>query len=140
MSRGIKWLSSLLLLSMVLAACSTATPAPEPAAEPTTAVTEVAPVATAAPAEEATAAATEEVAPAATGAAVFFSTQFEPVEEQEKFRAILQEGGFDFTGTSEGPLLDIMQAAAQAGKSEIDVVGALHGTYPPLIEPKPEVL
>ncbi len=132
MSRGIKWLSSLLLLSMVLAACSTATPAPQPAAEPTTAVTEAAPAATAAPAEEATAAATAEVAPAATGAAVFFSTQFEPVEEQEKFRAILQEGGFDFTGTSEGPLLDIMQAAAQAGKSEIDVVGALHGTYPPL--------
>jgi multiple sugar transport system substrate-binding protein len=72
------------------------------------------------------------VAPAATGAAVFFSTQFEPVEEQEKFRAILQEGGFDFTGTSEGPLLDILQASAQAGKSEIDVIGALHGTFPPL--------
>ena len=60
--------------------------------------------------------------------AVFFSTQFVPVEEQEKFRTILNEGGFDFTGSEEGPLLDIILA----GSGEIDVIGALHGTFPPL--------
>ena len=60
--------------------------------------------------------------------AVFFSTQFVPVEEQEKFRAILQEGGFDVTGSEEGPLLDIVLA----GSGEVDVIGALHGTFPPL--------
>ena len=63
---------------------------------------------------------------------VFFSTQFSPVEEQEKFRAILQEGGFDVTASEEGPLLDLVIAGAQAGQGEVDVVGALHGSFPPL--------
>ncbi|MGH2541809.1 MAG: extracellular solute-binding protein [Ardenticatenaceae bacterium] len=81
------------------------------------------------PTEEATA---EE--PTATGEVTFFSTQFVPVEEQEKFRAILAEGGFDFTGSEEGPLLDQLLAAQQAGSGEIDVVGSLHGTFPPLAE------
>ena len=66
------------------------------------------------------------------GSLVFFSTQFVPVEEAEKFRAILQDGGFDFTGSEEGPLLDLVTAEAQAGKGTVDVVGALHGTFPPL--------
>lgn len=55
-----------------------------------------------------------------------------PVEEQEKFRAILQEGIFDVTGSEEGPMLDLVPAGAQSGKGEIDVIGALHGTFPPL--------
>jgi len=63
---------------------------------------------------------------------VFFSTQFAPVEEQEKFRAILKDGGFDFTSSEEGPLLDLMTAEAQAGKGTVDLIGALHGTFPPL--------
>ncbi|MBK9613841.1 ABC transporter substrate-binding protein [Candidatus Amarobacter glycogenicus] len=33
------------------------------------------------------------MAPTGTSTAVFFSTQFVPIEEQEKFRAILQQGG-----------------------------------------------
>uniref|UniRef100_A0A7C1JQ52 Carbohydrate ABC transporter substrate-binding protein n=1 Tax=Caldilinea aerophila TaxID=133453 RepID=A0A7C1JQ52_9CHLR len=80
---------------------------------------------TEAPAEEA-------VAAPAVGEVVFFSTQFAPVEEQEKFRAILREGGFDFTASEEGPLIDVVLAGAQSGVSEIDVIGALHGTFPPL--------
>jgi multiple sugar transport system substrate-binding protein len=137
MSQGFKWLGSLLLLlSMILAACSTGAPAAEPAAGPTAvaAPVEAALAATEAPTEApaAEAPAAEAAAPAATGAVTFFSTQFVPVEEQEKFRAILKEGGFDFTGVEEGPLLDVVQAGAQAGKSEIDVIGALHGTFPPL--------
>lgn len=62
----------------------------------------------------------------------FFSTQFSPVEEQEKFRDILAGGGYDFTASEEGPLLDVVLAAQQTGSGEIDVVGALHGTFPPL--------
>lgn len=62
----------------------------------------------------------------------FFSTQFTPVEEQERFRAILQEGGFDFTASEEGPLIDLVLAGAQAGQSNVDVIGSLHGTFPPL--------
>jgi multiple sugar transport system substrate-binding protein len=61
---------------------------------------------------------------------IFFSTQFVPVEEQEKFRAILQTGGFDVTGSEEGPLLDIVLA----GSGQVDVIGALHGTFPPLAQ------
>ncbi|MBK7175967.1 MAG: extracellular solute-binding protein [Chloroflexi bacterium] len=72
------------------------------------------------------------MAPTGTSTAVFFSTQFVPIEEQEKFRAILQQGGFDFTGSEEGPLIDLVLAGAQSGKGEIDVIGALHGTFPPL--------
>ena len=71
---------------------------------------------------------TDDTADEAMTDAVFFSTQFVPVEEQEKFRAILQEGGFDVTGSEEGPLLDIVLA----GSGEVDVIGALHGTFPPL--------
>jgi multiple sugar transport system substrate-binding protein len=63
---------------------------------------------------------------------VFFSTQFVPVEEAEKFRAILKDAGFDFTGSEEGPLLDLVLAEAQAGKGTVDLIGALHGTFPPL--------
>lgn len=43
----------------------------------------------------------------------FFSTQFVPVEEQEKFRTILQKAGFDVTGSEEGPLLDLVLAEAR---------------------------
>ncbi|MCB0165148.1 MAG: extracellular solute-binding protein, partial [Anaerolineae bacterium] len=96
----------------------------------------------AAPAEEEAMAeepaATEEAMAEEGGAAMpasdvtFFSTQFAPVEEQEVFRGILSEGGFDVTATDEGPLLDVVLAGQQAGSGEIDVIGALHGTFPPL--------
>jgi multiple sugar transport system substrate-binding protein len=84
---------------------------------------------TEAPAEEPTEAPVEE-APA--GDVTFFSTQFNPVEEQERFRAILQEGGYDFLPSEEGPLIDLVLAGQTAGEGEVDVIGSLHGTYPPL--------
>jgi len=68
------------------------------------------------------------------GEVIFFSTQFVPVEEQERFRAILQEGGFDFIGSEEGPLIDLVKAGTQVGQAELDVVGALHGTFPPITD------
>ena len=62
----------------------------------------------------------------------FFSTQFNTVEEGEKFRDILGEGGFDFIGSEEGALLDQLIAEAETATGTIDVIGALHGTFPPL--------
>jgi multiple sugar transport system substrate-binding protein len=128
-----KLFSLILVVAMLLTAC--AAPAPAPSA-PALAAEAPAPetVAPEAAAEEpaATEAAAEEAAPAASTDVVFFSTQFVPVEEQEKFRTILQEGGFDFTGSEEGPLIDAVLAGAQTGQSEIDVIGTLHGTFPPL--------
>ena len=112
MSRIFKVFTLLLVATLVLAACGGGgAPAPateavaEPAAAATDAAAEEAPTEEAAPAE---AAATEEAAPAeeaaaAPGDVVFFSTQFVPVEEQEKFRAILQEAGYDVTGTEKAP-------------------------------------
>jgi multiple sugar transport system substrate-binding protein len=66
-----------------------------------------------------------------TGDVSFFSTQFNVVEEGAKFRAILKDGGnYDFTGSEEGPLVDLIKAGTQAGQGQVDLVGALHGTYP----------
>ena len=121
MNKVLRLLAVLLAMVMVLAACGgddTDTPnenVPQPTTAPENTNAEE-------PVEE-----PPETGDAA-GEAVFFSTQFVPVEEQEKFRAILQGGGFDVTGSEEGPLLDILLA----GSGEIDVVGALHGTFPPL--------
>jgi multiple sugar transport system substrate-binding protein len=56
------------------------------------------------------------------------------VEEAARFRAILAQGGFDFTESEEGPLIDQLLAGAQAGQAQLDVVGALHGTFPPVAE------
>jgi multiple sugar transport system substrate-binding protein len=107
--------------------------------EPPAAATEPAAATTEAPATE-EAAATE--APTVTptlgpppGDVSFFSTQFNTVEEREKFRAILADGGnYDVTGSEEGPLVDLIVAGAQTGESQVDLVGALHGTFPPLAD------
>ncbi|MEM7339246.1 MAG: ABC transporter substrate-binding protein [Actinomycetota bacterium] len=64
----------------------------------------------------------------AVGDVSFVSAQFAPVEEAEKLRTILAEGGFDFTGGEEGPTIDQILA----GSGSIDVVGALHGAFPTL--------
>lgn len=112
-------LGLVVLAGLVLGACrpaATATPTIQPTQPP------------AAP----TATQPQPTEPVELGPVSFFSTQFGPVEEQEKFRAILSAGGFDFTTSEEGPLIDLILAGAQAGQSQVDVVGALHGTFPPL--------
>jgi multiple sugar transport system substrate-binding protein len=149
MSKLFRFVSVLCVLSLALAACgggattaapttaaTSAPPTQAPATQPpatqppaaTEAPTEAA--ATEAPTEAAATEAPTEGAPA--GDVVFFSTQFNPVEELEKFRAILQDGGFDATPSEEGPLLDLVLAGAQSGNGEVDVIGSLHGTFPPL--------
>ncbi|MBK8025838.1 MAG: extracellular solute-binding protein [Chloroflexi bacterium] len=69
------------------------------------------------------------------GTVTLASTQFNVVEEAEKFRAILgdYEGGTaEFAPSEEGPMLDLLRAEAQAGSGISDVVAALHGTFPTL--------
>jgi multiple sugar transport system substrate-binding protein len=57
------------------------------------------------------------------------------VEEGEKLRAILADGGnYDFTGSEEGPLIDLVLAGAESGQGQVDLVGALHGTYPAITD------
>ena len=64
---------------------------------------------------------------------VFFSTQFAPVEEQAKFREILKDGGFDYTADSnDGPMIDLVIAETKADKGTLGLIGALHGSFPPL--------
>ncbi len=70
----------------------------------------------------------EEEAMADGSGAAFVSLQFAPVEEAEKFRSILEPAGIEVTIGEEGPTLDQILAGAGA----IDVVGALHGAFPPL--------
>jgi multiple sugar transport system substrate-binding protein len=114
MFRTIKLMMLLISIALFVVACGGAdTPADTPVPQATTPA--VAPV--------------EPVAP---GEVVFFSTQFVPVEEQETFRRLLATGGFDVTGSEEGPLIDLLLAGQQAGRGSVDVIGALHGTFPPL--------
>ncbi len=121
-------LAALLILALIVTACGgTPTPAPAPTTAPAAPQPTTAPEPTKAPEVKPTEAPTVDMS-----SLVFFSTQFAPVEEQEKFRAILKDGGFDFTSSEEGPLLDLVTAGAQAGKGTVDLVGALHGTFPPL--------
>lgn len=139
MSRKIKLLSLLLIVMLFVAACGggSTPPAEEPVTQPTEEpaveeepveepteepmeepTEEPAEEPTEAPAEEPAEEPTEESAeePSAGGDVVFFSTQFSPVEEQERFRAILQQGGYDFTASEEGPLIDLILAGVEAEK------------------------
>jgi multiple sugar transport system substrate-binding protein len=142
MKRTRNFFTTLIIAAFILSACA-------PAATPTQAPATAAP-ATSAPVTEApTTAATEAPTTAATeppatveatitptlgppaGDVSFFSTQFNTVEEGAKFRDILKAGGnYDFTGSEEGPLISLVLAGAQAGQGQVDLVGALHGTYP----------
>ncbi|MEB2288899.1 MAG: extracellular solute-binding protein [Anaerolineae bacterium] len=67
------------------------------------------------------------------GKVVFMSTQFNIVEETDKARVILADfGAVDFVPSEEGPLIDLLKAEAEAGSGTVDLVGALHGTFPVL--------
>jgi len=130
------FLTILVIAAFTLTACAPATTEappevtqpPDPMLTDTAAVTETVPATTA----EATVPPT--LGPP-TGDVSFFSTQFNVVEEGAKFRAILQEGGnYDFTGSEEGPLVDLVLAGAETGQGQVDLVGALHGTYPSITD------
>src|SRR5688572_7893118 len=139
-------LTTLVIAAFVLTACGpgeTATTAPpEPTEAPTEAPATEAPAtempATEAPATEAPATAEATITPTLgppAGDVSFFSTQFNNVDEGAKFRAILQEGGnYDFSGSEEGPLLDLVLAGAETGQGQVDVVGSVHGTFPAITD------
>ena len=135
--------TTLVIAAFVLTACGGGTTEAPPTEAPTEVMTEApteAPteVATEAPTEAATEAATAEATITPTlgppaGDVSFFSTQFNIVEEGAKFRAILADGGnYDFTGSEEGPLVDLVLAGAESGQGQVDVVGSVHGTFPAL--------
>jgi multiple sugar transport system substrate-binding protein len=136
------FLTVLVIAAFVLTACGPQeTPAPATEA-PTEAPATEAPAtempATEAPATEAPATTEATITPTLgppPGDVSFFSTQFVPVEEAAKFRTILQDGGnYDFTGSEEGPLIALVLAGAETGQGQVDLVGALHGTYPSLTD------
>ncbi len=67
----------------------------------------------------------------------FLSTQFNIVEEAAKARTIFEgftDGKANFVTTEEGPMIDLLKAEGQAGRGANDVIGALHGTFPNLVE------
>ncbi len=67
------------------------------------------------------------------GKVTFMSTQFNIVEETDKARAILADfGEVDFVPSEEGSMIDLLKAEAEAGSGTVDLVGALHGTFPVL--------
>jgi multiple sugar transport system substrate-binding protein len=94
MTRYFKLLALLMSVLLFVVACGGETPA-----EPTPAPAEEAPAPAPAPVEEAPAPAE----PVATGDAVFFSTQFVPVEEQEAFRTFWPKVASTVTGTKKAP-------------------------------------
>lgn len=75
-------------------------------------------------------------ASAQDGKVVFFSTQFNVVEEAEKFRAILADydGEADFVESEEQAVYDTLRAEAGDEAGSVDVVGSLHGTFPTLVK------
>lgn len=64
------------------------------------------------------------------------STQFNIIEEAEKFREILAESGFEveYIPVGEQPVFDTLMGEAGQEAGSIDVLGALHGTYPTLVD------
>jgi len=65
----------------------------------------------------------------------FMSTQFNIVEEAEKFRAILADSGLEveYLPADEQPVFDTLTGEAGQEAGSIDVIGALHGTFPTLV-------
>jgi multiple sugar transport system substrate-binding protein len=62
----------------------------------------------------------------------FLSSQFNIVEEASRFREILAEGGYDFNEMAGGDIITQVLAEAETGAGAIDIVGDLHGGFPPL--------
>jgi multiple sugar transport system substrate-binding protein len=135
------FLSILIITAFVLTACgpsATETPVeatqPPPETTPTEIMQETATAETTETPATAEATITPTLGPP-PGDVSFFSTQFNIVEEGAKFRTILKDGGnYDFTGSEEGPLIDLILAGAQTGQGQVDLVGALHGTYPSIAD------
>jgi multiple sugar transport system substrate-binding protein len=69
----------------------------------------------------------------AAGNVTFFSTQLNTVNESEAFRSTMLQG-FDgkcdaVFAANDSVFISRVQAEAQSGKGQVDVLGALHGTF-----------
>lgn len=62
----------------------------------------------------------------------FLSTQGNTVEAAELIRDILAQEGFDFQPLSYAELFTQVMAEAETGQGEIDLLGDLHGGFPPM--------
>jgi multiple sugar transport system substrate-binding protein len=74
---------------------------------------------------------------ATTGASglVFLSTQFTPVEEAERFRAILRaafQGEVSYLTSEAGPFTTQIRTQVDAGAVQVGLLGGLHGHLAPL--------
>ncbi len=70
--------------------------------------------------------------PAEAQQLLFWSTQANPVEEAQAMRdKVLSgfDGKVDFQPQQEGPFMTRIEAELAAGKGQIDVIGALHGSF-----------
>jgi multiple sugar transport system substrate-binding protein len=70
------------------------------------------------------------------GDVVILSTQAVPVQEAERMRGVVLadfSGAPEFVGVEEPVMLDRVTAEAQAGAGTVDVLIALHGSFPTLI-------
>ncbi len=118
-----------LIATLLLSACGDNT------AAPTAASTTAAAGASAAGATTAAAATAAQAADA--GSLVWLSTQFQPIEEQEKLsKTILKDfkGKVSYVQKDNGPYTDQMLAESKAGKVSASLLGGLHGDFPPFIQ------
>src|SRR5207248_2607650 len=76
-------------------------------------------------------------APAAAGSLIFFSSQFKPVEEQEKMSQVILKSApvkAEFIPEDPGPFNDRINAEQQTGKVTVSLIGGLHGDFAPMIQ------
>ncbi|GAA2107080.1 ABC transporter substrate-binding protein [Actinomadura alba] len=68
-----------------------------------------------------------------SGKLVFLSTQFNPIEEGQRFREILTKAGVDtqYVPMDTGPFAARLNAELQAGKPTVNVIGGLYGQLAP---------
>ncbi len=128
-----KLLATVMVLALVAAACGDDDDDAGTQAEPAATTTAPAPEPDAPEPEPAPDAPEPEPVPAATDAsdASMATTQMAAAEEQPVLLDITSgagSSGLDITFGEEGPFLDQILA----GSSQIDVFGALHGSFPPL--------
>ena len=131
--------------AVLLAACGQPTggPAAGPAAKDSAAkdAPKAAPAKDAAPAAKDAAPAAKDAAaqpaPGAGGPLVFFSTQFKPVEEQEKMRQVILADApvrADYIPEDPGPFNDRLIAEQRAGRVTVSLAGGLHGDFAPFVQ------
>jgi multiple sugar transport system substrate-binding protein len=74
---------------------------------------------------------------ASAGPLIFFSSQFKPVEEQEKMRQVILKDApvqTEYIPEDPGPFNDRLIAEQKAGRVTVSLVGGLHGDFAPFVQ------